>query len=74
MNEFTSFLWLKADVSCFKEILLLNFTDSFELWIHFIFDKRILYVVLGGLIMSCKNPLYAHAMVVLVVFNFPKLL
>ena len=61
-------------MSCFKQILLLNFTDSFELWIHFIFDKRILYVVLGGLIMSCENPLYAYAMVVLVDVNLPKVL
>ena len=61
-------------MSCFKQILLQNFTDSFELWIHFIFDERILYDVLWGLIMSSENPLYAHAMVVLVDVNLPKVL
>lgn len=43
---------------------LLNATAVFELWIHCSVGARILPSAVGGLIISCDNPLDFHAIIV----------
>ena len=50
---------VKVTLSCFKQ-LPLNYTLIFELC-HFSFGERLLFDVVGGLIVSFENPLDCHA-------------
>ena len=42
----------------------LNSAAIFELWIHFNFEARLLFGVVGGLMLSPDNSLDYHAMIV----------
>ena len=54
-NKFTTVLWVKVALSCFKQVSL-NFTANFALWIHCNLGARLLTGLVGNLMISSDNP------------------